>query len=86
MANCSFWRHGTGGRCSWVREPSGVVANFGLVQRMETVVESSMSFLEWVGLTFIMMGLFIGLIYAFKGVDNKKKDVENSYINDDIDY
>ena len=53
---------------------------------METVVESSMSFIEWVGLTFIMIGLFIGLIYAFKSVDSKKKKIENSYINDDIDY
>ena len=63
-----------------------MVANFGLVQRMETVVESSMSFLEWVGLTFIMMGLFIGLIYAFKSVDGKKNKIENSYNNDDDDY
>ena len=63
-----------------------MVANFGLVQRMETVVESSMSFLEWFGLTFIMIGLFIGLLYAFKCADSKKKKIENNYFNDDIDY
>ena len=38
-----------------------------------------MSILEWVGLTFIMIGLFIGLLYAFKSADSKKNDVENSY-------
>ena len=63
-----------------------MVANFGLVQKMETVVESSMSFLEWVGLTFIMIGLFIGLIYAIKLTDRKKKAIENNYNSDnDID-
>ena len=45
-----------------------------------------MIFLEWVGLTFIMIGLFIVLIFAFKSVDGKKNEIENSYINDDIDY
>ena len=49
---------------------------------METVVESSMSFLEWVGLTSILIGLFIGLIYAFNGVDKKKKTVEDELYND----
>ena len=63
-----------------------VVADCGLVQRMETVVESSMSFLEWVGLTSIMIGLFISLLFAFKSADSKKKKIENSYINDDINY
>ena len=62
-----------------------MVADCGLVQKMEAV-ESSMSFLEWVGLTFIMIGLFIGLIFAFINADSKKKKIENSYINDDIDY
>ena len=45
-----------------------------------------MSFLEWVGLTFIMVGLFVGLLYAFKFADSKKNDIENSYNNDDDDY
>ena len=47
-----------------------------------------MSFLEWVGITFIMIGLFVGLLYAFKFADSKKNDVENSYNynNDDDDY
>ena len=49
---------------------------------METVVESSMSFLEWVGLTSILIGLFIGLIYAFNSVDKKKKTVEDELYND----
>ena len=45
-----------------------------------------MSFLEWVGLVSIMIGLFIGLIYAFNFADSKKKAIENSYNNDiDID-
>jgi len=45
-----------------------------------------MSILEWVGLTFIMIGLFIGLLYAFKSVDSKKNDIENNYNNqNDID-
>ena len=38
-----------------------------------------MSILEWAGLTFIMIGLFVGLLYAFKFADSKKNDVENSY-------
>ena len=59
-----------------------MVANSAVVQRMETVVESSMSFLEWVGLTSILIGLFIGLIYAFNGVDKKKKTVEDELYND----
>ena len=65
-----------------------MVANFGLVQRMETVVESSMSFLEWVGLTSILIGLFIGLIYAFKSIDSQKKTIENNYPEKDsfMDY
>ena len=45
-----------------------------------------MSFIEWVGLTFIMIGLFIGLIYAIKLTDRKKKAIENSYNNDDEIY
>ena len=45
-----------------------------------------MSFLEWVGLTFIMVGLFVGLLYAFKFADSKKNDIENSYNNDDGEY
>ena len=44
-----------------------------------------MSILEWVGITFIMVGLFVGLLYAFKFTDSKKNDVENSY-NNDNDY
>ena len=42
-----------------------------------------MSFLEWIGLTFIMIGLFVGLLYAFKSADGKKKTIENNYNNDD---
>ena len=38
-----------------------------------------MSFLEWIGLTFIMIGLFVGLLYAFKSADGKKKTIENNY-------
>ena len=38
-----------------------------------------MSFFEWAGLTFIMIGLFIGLLYAFKSADSKKNKIENSY-------
>ena len=45
-----------------------------------------MIFLEWVGLTFIMIGLFIVLIFAFKSVDSKKKEIENSNVNDSFDY
>jgi len=47
-----------------------------------------MSFLEWVEITFIMVGLFVGLLYAFKFADSEKNDVENSYYynNDDDDY
>ena len=44
-----------------------------------------MSILEWVGITFIMVGLFVGLLYAFKFTDSKKNDVGNSY-NNDNDY
>ena len=47
-----------------------------------------MSILEWAGLSSIMIGLFIGLIYVLKSADSKKKhsdikknDVENSYNN-----
>ena len=42
-----------------------------------------MIFLEWVGLTSILIGLFIGLIYAFKSIDSQKKTIENNYNNDD---
>ena len=33
-----------------------------------------------------MVGLFVGLLYAFKFADSKKNDVENNYNNDDDDY
>ena len=42
-----------------------------------------MSFLEWIGLSFIMVGLFVGLLYAFKFTYNKKSNIENSYNNND---
>ena len=45
-----------------------------------------MNFLEWVGITFIMVGFFVGLLYAFKFADSKKSNIENSYNNDDDDY
>ena len=45
-----------------------------------------MSFLEWVGLISIAIWLFVGLLYAFKSIDGKKKAIENSYNNDDEIY
>mgnify|MGYP001024447920 CR=1 FL=1 len=43
-----------------------------------------MSFFEWVGLTFIMMGLLIGWIYAFNDVDKKKKIIEDDYYKNEL--